>query len=215
MSSRFPGVECFWIEETGRARLRMRRFTFATRDDRPQGTPGYRDCASGTNIGCSAIVDTDRLIRPRFDETEHGKVLRLVPKRQWPPAREWPQACDSCGEELPKDAHRVLDQIMVYVRANGATLELRGWGDKHAAGALFDSWWHRPDGGPGTDGIYLVAVCPDGTHWHVDAQASGGGHWTRTGDPRNPPTLTVSPSIQTGTYHGFLTNGRFTDDLGS
>ena len=66
----------------------------------------------------------------------------------------------------------------------------------------------RPDGSPGTP-----------HDWPVDAPSSGGGHWTRSGDPR-ACNITASPSIaigepgKPGFYHGFLRAGVLTDHIG-
>ena len=55
---------------------------------------------------------------------------------------------------------------------------------------------------------------PDGTPWNVDQAASasgpGGPGWTVTGEM---PSLTARPSVDTGTYHGWLTDGVLSDDL--
>jgi hypothetical protein len=56
--------------------------------------------------------------------------------------------------------------------------------------------------------------------WMVDAPSTSGGHWHRDGDPRDPPSLTVSPSIAAGEpgtpgyYHGHLQAGQLTGHLG-
>jgi hypothetical protein len=85
------------------------------------------------------------------------------------------------------------------------------------------------DGRPGFDGLSVVAVCPDGTHWRIDSRCSNCGRpeddvhrcWIRDGDPRTG-RLTVSKgsdesrtckagggSIQTANYHGMLKDGEF------
>ena len=62
----------------------------------------------------------------------------------------------------------------------------------------------------------LAVVLPDYSHWVVDQKSTIRGSnqfgpgWTITGDA---PNLTASPSIDTGTYHGFLQNGILTPDL--
>lgn len=111
-----------------------------------------------------------------------------------------------------------------------------GWTDRTLPpGAMLDAWWyHEITGWTGPDGIALVVVLPPehvrsdegyvgrvdnrGNWWHVDGPSRNNGvpgpGWTRTGDPRNPPTLSVIPSINTCDYHGFLTNGVLGVDLG-
>jgi len=58
--------------------------------------------------------------------------------------------------------------------------------------------------GKGPDGRSLVCIVPTGEDWYVDGPAANGPGWTRTGEP---PLVTVTPSIQTPNYHGFLTGG--------
>ena len=55
------------------------------------------------------------------------------------------------------------------------------------------------------DGINLVAVCPNGLIWDVDGPAVRDGEvthhaWTRSGDPRQPSTLTVAPRSKMWAY---------------
>jgi len=62
------------------------------------------------------------------------------------------------------------------------------------------------------DGLRLRVRTPGG-EWDIDGPSySDGAHacpWTRTGDPRRPETLTVTPSINfPGRYHGWLRNGQ-------
>ena len=87
-------------------------------------------------------------------------------------------------------------------------------------GALYDAGWARegdllPMYRRYPDGFLLTVVTPDGP-WVIDGPAYNKerGHypcpWTRTGDPRVPSTLSVTPSIKMGdpeTYHAVLTNG--------
>lgn len=62
----------------------------------------------------------------------------------------------------------------------------------------------------------LAVVLPDYTHWIVDQKSTIRGSdqfgpgWMITGQA---PALTAVPSIDTGTYHGFLQNGVLTPDL--
>lgn len=86
----------------------------------------------------------------------------------------------------------------------------------------------RSRGWTNCTGRHLYAVLPNGQHWDIDSRASNctlpddTEHrcWIRTG---NPETEKVSAgkqgytcsagagSIAAGDYHGFLTDGRFTD----
>lgn len=56
-------------------------------------------------------------------------------------------------------------------------------------------------------------MCPDGKPWCPDARATNGPGWKVTGDWDRPdPKITAMPSIDTGTYHAFLTDGVFGAD---
>jgi hypothetical protein len=60
------------------------------------------------------------------------------------------------------------------------------------------------------DPAHLVAVLPSCELWDIDGPSSNGPGWSRSGEP---PAVTVSPSILTPRYHGFLRNGVFTPDI--
>lgn len=208
MESRYPGVACFWLEPNGRYRVGLRRFTFA---------------GEGRAHGHDASTITDHELPARWSKRAGHEFATLepVPKSAIPGHRStsWPRRCEKCGKPFPRDAEWQAFEALGYVRSDtGETIWTRHIGREHA-GALHDApWLHDwPFDQPnvGADGIALIAICPNGAPWRVDGEATGGGRWTRTGDPRQPETLTVSPSIRAGDYHGFLQAGRFTDDLGS
>lgn len=52
----------------------------------------------------------------------------------------------------------------------------------------------------------ICVMCPTGKEWCVDAKSSNGSGWTVTGEA---PLITCSPSIDVGTFHGFLKDGVF------
>lgn len=141
--------------------------------------------------------------------------------------QRWPVSC-ACGYEFaPGDPWQVFtDRLMVGPR--GQTSGLRDL----PVGAMYDARWQT---WKGPDGISLMVVCPPAVscrnHWLVDGPArppSGEEKfpaWTRTGDPREPGTLTCSPSIEIGFsrdaagewvpsgpcyYHGHLQAGSMT-----
>jgi hypothetical protein len=103
-----------------------------------------------------------------------------------------------------------------------------GWTDYTLPpGAMLDAVWYHDTAYVGDDGTSLVVVLPPGKHrsdnglvdnrgnwWNVDGPNFNGAKWQRTGDPRNPATLSITPSIDTTEYHGFVTGGMLTDDLG-
>jgi hypothetical protein len=91
---------------------------------------------------------------------------------------------------------------------------------------LYDSWWVS-EHYQGPDGLHLTAICPNPVKpggvfdaWIIDGPSSNGGRWTREGDPHNPQTLSMNPSIAKGKpespdyYHGWLHNGVFSDHIG-
>lgn len=233
-------TQCFWLEPTGKVELSLRRFTFGlSKDEEPRS--GHRVCtgqpkrADGYRQGCDASVRLGVEVPIRMSKPdEYGyRVMKLPLKKHCPAAtdKRWPRACEICGKPFKRGDVRQVNQSEVYIRSDtGAKVAFRGYGDKSMAGALFDMWWRKnyvviDDQGVertyvGPDGIALVAVCPNGLSWEVDGPATGGGGWTRTGDPRKPETLSVTPSIVAGkageptTYHGFLTAGWFTDHVG-
>jgi len=103
-----------------------------------------------------------------------------------------------------------------------------GWTDRTLPpGAMLDAYWRRDTVHVGADGISLVIVLPPekrrsdtgeidnrGNWWNVDGPNFNNATWNRTGDPRDPTSLSITPSINTPDYHGFVTAGVLTNDLG-
>lgn len=208
---RYPGCACYWLEPTGKGRVGLRRFT----DERCPKTTWGHDASRICAIEFPIVWKTD----------EDGYLLQQGVPRSKVPRRSdprWPKRCKACRKAFPKEATWQSFVATEYVRSDtGKRVWLRHVMGIECAGAMYDveylhgEWgkWQKVKEEP--DGIILGAVCPNGALWIVDAQASSGGYWTRSGDPRRPETLTASPSIVAGDYHGFLQAGRFTDDLGS
>lgn len=179
---------CFWVEDTGRWARWLRRYS------------------SGS--AC-----------PR-----HGYHNALVPfdGDQEPPREDarWPTTCP-CGYTFVAGDPYQLFRERIYRRPDNGD----EWPQRDLpVGALYDAeWLHEAttDGRRwvGPDGISLCVVLP-GTQPHgipIDGPASTRDDqgkalwWTRTGDPRRPETLTVSPSIWPNAphgWHGFLQQGR-------
>lgn len=133
----------------------------------------------------------------------------------------WPAHC-TCGEPFHAGDERQVFTERIYRRMDtGDELTLRDAGP----GAMWDAPWYP---WKGADGRSLVIVCPDGRQWSIDSRATNctlpydSEHrcWLRTGEP---PRVTVGKSapgqrtcgagggsIDTGSYHGFLVDGRFT-----
>lgn len=204
-------TECFFIVPANRTRLSLRRYSHT--HDCP-GRPGYHN-ADGPAID----VVPDRI--------EHGAWTARAPD-DWPhDDPRWPAKCDGCDYRfLDADEWQVFRDPIYVHEPTGAEYSLR---DKRA-GMMWDAFW-MPEAYRGPDGRCLNVVCPDGREWMIDGPAKnctepsdrgayGVAHrcWTRTGEP---PVLTVGKgygktcgagggSIDTGGYHGFLQNGRFT-----
>lgn len=197
---------CIWTEANGEADVTLRR---ARLDDKAPPV-----CTAGTYHQAVVVIG-----REPVRLSEEGAV-RAIPDEEYAADERWPRAC-ACGYEFRADDLFQVNQEPIYVEpATGRT-----WAQRSLpVGAMFDAPWYRP-WGIGPDGIALMVVLPPETadartnFWHVDGPArnhEGGSKpnaWSRTGDPRNPPTLSVTPSIQSGDYHGYLTAGVLTDPL--
>ena len=213
MSSRYRGCECFWLEPTGREGVRLRRFTFQSKKPCPANDWGHD--ASSPIIAYRKMV-----LKP----SEHGDV-RTSPRNRARSNPAWPKACEACGYLFADDDAWKTNGDPEWRRDDGTLIVAEA--SHLPPGALFhwgwDPWkeWRDRYG----DGINLYAICPNGGSWGVDGAAWVDGKqtkpeaWTRSGDPRRPGTLTVTPSIIAGDYHGWLgingaQPGHFSDDLG-
>ena len=149
------------------------------------------------------------------------------PTDGWDPADpRWPVKCQHCDYVFTDADPRQVFHEHIYVDDAGGEHTLRD----RTPGMMWNAHW-MPEWCRGPDGLSLVVVCPGGTQWMIDGQASNctmpsdlgpfdQAHrcWVRHGDP---PNLTVDKngrtcqagagSIQAGQYHGFLRNGEFTD----
>lgn len=129
------------------------------------------------------------------------------------PTGGWPTRCAECG-------------VAMDYEADGLTYSRSGWsmwrneeGTEHrhqhefGPGAMYVATWLGEGDYVGPDGRSLGVVLPPGgvgDHWLIDGPAGNGGHWVRTGEA---PVLTVTPSILSPNYHGFLRGGVLTDSL--
>lgn len=214
---RYPGVACYWAERTGRAQIQLRKFMFGLTSVTTHPDETYRFCPKRENgYGCLGVKLTDIFVLANFKESENFGLTLHQPEEDFTNHPDWPTHCDYCGKLFPETAMTAIDSNLEYKRIEtNETYTTNNNFDKNTPGMLYDGWWLHFGETKKEDGISLVAVTPNGHHWHIDGPATGGGTWTRTGDPKKPETLTVSPSILVSDYHGFLQNGRFTDDLGS
>lgn len=197
------GWQTFWVEDVGEVLIRLRRYALGADVPCPEG--GYHHASSGTLGRRPARRDGEGNLRVP-DRRGHG--------RRHP---AWPRACTACGWRFrPEDAWQI-DQEAVYRRVETG----EEWGQRSLPpGAMFDAVW-APPAWRGADGTSLAVVLPPALEdqrpnvWMVDGPARDVlPAWTRTGDPRAiPPTVSVTPSILTPWYHGYLTDGVLTPSM--
>jgi hypothetical protein len=147
---------------------------------------------------------------------KHRVPIHVVPNAEFEatpfdPPGGWPEKCTECGVATSYDKDRDgswRTKMGTWDWRNPATGEIKKHAYEFGAGAMF-VW---PDDGDYWGGVHVILPPARGMvdEWHVDGRAVSGGRWTRTG---TPPRITVSPSILTDAYHGFLQNGVLTDSL--
>lgn len=212
---------CFWTERSEQAQLHLRRWGRAL---------------PGQEHGDLSICNASRAIDLAPLRSGEDGTIGIIRPAEYEGDPRWPLECDTCGRpfteafdgtgvsrfEADAGDNWQVRQEPIYRAVDG-----RGeWPMRDLpAGAMYDASW-MPTNWTGPDGISLAVVLPNAHSngerfvWLADGPATGGGRWTRVGDPRNPPTLTCNPSIfansphpwPTG-YHGFLRDGILTDPL--
>lgn len=150
--------------------------------------------AAGHTIPCFWLEYSDPLVHDVYDD-DRELIAEAVDLDEWKAEHEY----------------RMAKPILVSHDGQRGTVEDFG------PGAMLDFASHPGHGDAygymvGPDGRCLIVVLPPAgpalSHWYVDGKAKDGGRWSRTGDPTaDPPTLSVTPSILTPDYHGFLTDG--------
>ena len=189
----YSAVECFWVEPNGKALRTLRRFRRGE-DKCEQNPAGYHNAV--VEIG-----EFDVIWASGDDGARYVAAIDVADCAD----EGWPTHC-ACGYEFTLDDHWQCNQEPIFVAEDGR----RAWTSqaymrKPTPGAMFDTYW-RPELRK-EDGLAISVICPDGSVWCIDDEATSGGFWTREG---TPPNLTVSPSIQTPGYHGHLQNGVLT-----
>lgn len=199
-------IKCFMIEPTSMSHRWLRRYS---RNDGPcpENTGHYHNALTRIEDGVCHLV---RDMRPEVggaswhaddDETQHDT---------WPhDDARWPIHC-ACGYAfLPEDHWQVFWHPVFRRVDNGATMTLYDC----PPGAMWDAAMWGP-WGVGSDGRSLhVALPPNGGYdsWCIDGPSINNGAfgpgWHRTGEP---PNITVTPSILTPRYHGWLRGGELT-----
>jgi hypothetical protein len=184
-------IQCFLVTPTDRVERQLRRFVFSR--NVATSCPGR----FGYHNGHAPFTEGKCV----WDAV--AEVYRFPDDADTPPHDDprWPAKCDECSYQFREADEWQLYREVIFVRPDtGETMTLRNC----PPGAVWDAVWY-PDKGP--DGRSLcVALPPNGgdDHWHIDGFSQSGGKWSRTGTGAN---LTVTPSILTPRYHGFLTGG--------
>lgn len=181
-------IQCFLVEDLRRARYTLRRYAG---DGKCPGRLSYHDAHS------TVIAETSEEPGQPYTGTNPPEVANDDPR--------WPAAC-ACGYQFTEADKRQICAHGLYRRIDtGGVLT---W-DTAPAGAIREaSWW--PD--TGADGKGWCVRLPDGSDWLTEGKANNCGcpdepaHrcWTRSG---TSPRLTVSPSIATSRWHGYLKDG--------
>jgi hypothetical protein len=223
--------QTYWLERTGQVALGLRRY----HHDPVAADATYAwTCEQGWHWAIGWTGEGTARYHPDPDgpHREHLGFPDDVPLGRADP--RWPKACgQGCGYEFTDDDQWQRWQEPIWTRPDATTRSqyvlhsqiVPPWLLPAGPGATYDSWWF-PDAWRGADGIAYTVRCPrpDGSagtwlDWPVDAPATGGGRWARSGDPR-AANVTASPSIaigdpaRPGYYHGFLQSGLLTDHLG-
>jgi hypothetical protein len=199
-------VQCFWIEPTAERQQTLRRYSYR------QGEPGMT-CETGYHHAVTVIEELTG--RPPRRSRADPSADDEVSGDNWPhDDPRWPMSCSKgCGYVFLDTDHWQHNVNQIYAGGGWRGTLLLGV-ENVPPGAMWDAWW-MSDVWKGPDGLCLTVQLPDGAPWSVDGPATGGGHWTRTGDPRaDPPTVDVNPSIASGepqTYHGHLRHGKLVD----
>lgn len=124
----------------------------------------------------------------------------------------WPMRCDHCGAELLPGSRWQRWVSRLYRTPDGALYVTQDL----PPGAVYEAPWYASFASEHFKADWagkrqpLVVVCPDGTPWCIDTDASNGPGWKVTGEA---PKLTARPSILVPGYHGWLTDGVLSDPI--
>lgn len=182
---------CFMLEDLRTARYYLRRYAG---EAKCQSAWGYHNAMSG-------------MVAEVPEDPEKPYTGTRPPEVDKADAR-WPALCE-CGYAFVDGDNRQVFAKGVYRRQD--TGEIMTW-EEAPAGAVRDAtWW--PD--KGQDGHGWVIKLPDGSEWLTEGKANNCAcpaapeHrcWQRTG---TVPKITVTPSIATPRWHGWLRDGVLT-----
>lgn len=184
-------AKCFMLEDLGSTRYYLRRYVGSDKAKCPSRL-GYHNAMSG------AIADVPDDPASGCCGTRPPEVDRADPR--------WPARCE-CGYAFTEaDTWQVFPSGLYRRQDTG---EIVTW-DTAAPGAVRDARWWK-------EGAWMVKL-PDGGDFMTMQGAANCACKTRPFDPAHhcwtvtgtPPNLTASPSIDTGTWHGWLRNGVLT-----
>lgn len=192
------GVRTFWLTESPLVERSLRRYVSGATGNTCPGVYGYHNAYV-------VIARVEKAPGPNRYETVAPHPAEYVNDARWP------TKCAGCGYVFHRDDEWQVNDDRLYAGwPNGELYTLRN----APPGAMWDAWWLKQFWAA-DDGICLVVICPDGKEWQVDGpskQHPNTKAWSRTGDPRLAQ-VTALPSIDTGTYHGYLRNGEFSEPL--
>ena len=184
---------CFWIAPTDRQQRFLRRYSEDKPDQPCAGEHGYHNAVVRIEDGPAIFVPG------KEGRTYHGSPS-LVEYMRDP---RWPWAC-ACGYVFTEVDHARVHASTIYRADDGREMTI----EEAPPGALWDATHWTPPSWHGQDGLSLAVKLPPGGAydvWMIDGPSSDGGHWQRVGT--RPPDISVTPSILTNKYHGFLTSG--------
>lgn len=185
-------IRCFLIEPSDQADTWLRRYT-----DRPKACPKR-------SYGHDASLRIERIDYP-LSLKQNGEGRSPTDEERRHPA--WPTRCSACDAYAFEDSDTWQVHIeRLYRRTD--TGELVRLNDAPPGSMYYADWYPASFRPHSPDGRSLVVVTPAGP-WVIDGRSSNGSFpWRRTG---TPPEVTVTPSIDQGSYHGWLRNGWLED----
>lgn len=211
------GVRCFVLEPTTRVEVWLRRYRSGGDNDKCPGPPSFHN----------ARVHVGNRERPMDADGHETLTSDLEIELVTDP--RWPTLCQACAMPFDdRDPHQVFTERIYRRTDSGDEMTIAA----APPGAMYDAHWlHAFCVGP--DGRSLIIKCPGGELWHVDDVASNcswkglprpkNTHcWQRTGEvplitvarhsctnagPNGSPCGVGGGSIQTPSWHGYLTNG--------
>jgi hypothetical protein len=210
---------CYFLEETSRVRIDLRRYHHDGQCPRNPGENSYHDATFDNFM----VIESP--IPPLGESESYDVEAYRVPKDD----SRWPRQC-SCGYAFPDEAHWQMFAHRLYRRSdNGTETVLR----EATPGALYYADWlchsetkqFLPWDWDNQNEPPLYCKLPNGNEWCIDGRASNctmpneRTHrcWVRHGEvpnihvDKNGYTCAAGAgSIASGNYHGFLHNGCLT-----